>query len=269
MTEDIVLLIKDIVDRAGLDVSLEQIETGLDDTPPAESDRDPWQAEIIGKIEAEQRARGPEAPEGEGRSLMRWGNCYVLSGTVEVEYSGRSSKKYEGGAVLLLKPDHSVVVHGLRGVVPVSYLARAGEVGMRGKEGRLTIEAVAGDERLTVTFLKIEGFERLFREAPAPAPAAVIEKPVTDQVALTKDEKVLEARLKQLRIDLARREGISYLPAVFDNRMLRQVVRQRPKTVEDLRRIKGFGAKRIERYATSLLEAISAAPGDSPVAGPA
>jgi hypothetical protein len=38
---------------------------------------------------------------------------------------------------------------------------------------------------------------------------------------------------------------------------MRQLVRQRPRTLEDLKQVKGFGAKRIERYAESVLKTIN------------
>jgi hypothetical protein len=257
MTEEIVLLIKDIVDKAGLNISLEQIETGLSNIPEAGPDYDPYLEEVIKKIEEEQKAKGTDAEDARGYSMLDWGNCYVISGPAELEYSGRTVKKYQGDAMLLLKPDNSIVVHGPHGVNPVSYMVRAKEIWSRGKEGRFTVEAIAGDERLMITFLKMEGFDSLFREERLAAAKSVAKK-----IPLTEEDKALEARLKKLRIDLANKEGISYLPAIFDNRMLYQLISQRPKTLDELRHIRGFGAKRLERYAASVLETINGVAGD-------
>ena len=63
--------------------------------------------------------------------------------------------------------------------------------------------------------------------------------------------------MRKLRIELAQREGISFLPAVYDNKTMHQLVRLKPKTLEELKQVKGFGTKRIERYATSVLETIN------------
>jgi hypothetical protein len=259
MTDEIVSLIKDIVDKAGLDISIQQIETGLNDIADDEPKEDPLVVEIIRKIEEKQKAKRTDKAEDKGNSMMGWDNCYFVSGPARLEYSGRTTKSYEGDAALLLKPDHSIVVHGLRGVNPVCYMARAKEIWSRGKGGQFTIEAVAGGERLIVTFLKIEGFDSLFREERLAEAAPVL---AADRIELTAEEKTLEARLKQLRIYLAGREGISYLPAVFDNRMIYQLVRQKPKTLEELKQIRGFGKKRIERYAASVLETINGGGGN-------
>lgn len=255
-------MLKDILDKAGVEISMEQLEAGLnamvDDSPK----EDPWLDEVIRKIEEERKAKGADAEDSKGMSMLDWGNFYVVSGPASVEYNGRTVKKFEGDTVLVLKPDNSIVVHGLHGIKPVSYLSRADEIWSRGKNGTFTMEAIAGNDRLTVTFQKMCAFESLFKELPREAKKPRVEKPPAgkpaeeDEIALTEEEKALRTRLKKLRIELAHTNGISFLPAVFDNRMLYALVKQRPVTTDELKKVKGFGEKRVERYGDTILQAI-------------
>ncbi len=261
MTDEFVQMLKDILDKAGVEISIEQLETGLnamvDDSPK----EDPWLDEVIRKIEEERKKNNADATDNKGISMKGWGNCYVVSGPAVVEYNGRTVKKFEGDAVLMLKPDNSIVVHSLHGVNPVSYLARAGEIWSRGSNGTFTVEAIAGDDRLTITFLKMSAFESLFKELSTETKKPrtgkpLTEKPAVEKIAMTGEEKVLEVRLKKLRIDLAHGNGITFLPAVFDNRVLYTLVKQRPATRDELKKVKGLGEKRIEKYGDTILQAI-------------
>jgi len=74
--------------------------------------------------------------------------------------------------------------------------------------------------------------------------------------ALSDEERTLESQLKQLRLQLAKERGINYLPAVYDNRMLRQLIRQKPRSIEELRQVQGFGTKRLELYGSRILQAL-------------
>jgi len=260
MTDEFVQMLKDILDKAGVEISIEQLEAGLnamvDDSPK----EDPWLDEVIRKIEEERKAKGADAEDSKGMSMLDWGNFYVVSGPASVEYNGRIVKQFEGYTVLVLKPDNSIIIHSLHGIKPVSYLARADEIWSRGKNGTFTMEAIAGDDRLTVTFRKMCACESLFKELPHEADKHRVEKPSpekpAEEIALTEEEKALRTRLKKLRIDLAHDNGISFLPAIFDNRMLYALVKQRPATKDDLKKVKGFGEKRVERYGDTILQAI-------------
>jgi hypothetical protein len=251
MTDDFTLTIKEILDKAGLDISVEQIEAGLNAMGEEIPDEDPWLDEVIRKIEADRKSQGE--PPAEGRSCKGKGQFLVMSGEVDLEYTGRAHKKYQGNAILLMKPDDSIVVHGLRGVNPVSYIARADDIRFKGKDRKFTVTVIAGSDRLVVTFLRISTFEDLFEKMPLDRKQSSAIQPSTGQTGLTDEEKALEARLRKLRIDLAHREGISFLPAVYDNKTMHQLITQKPKTLEELKQIKGFGSKRIERYAASVL----------------
>lgn len=247
MVDDIGLTVKEILDRIGLGSVGEEINVP-----------DPVLVEYINKLEA-------ESLEAEGYSERReisvkgHGQCFALSGKVHLEYSGQIMKKFEGDAVILIKPDNSLLVHGTRGLSPVSYMARANDIRFKGKEKTLTLVAATDNGRLEVSFLKINAFSCLFKDLPPQEKAETAAVPV----ALTDEEKIIESGLKKLRIDLARSQGITFLPAVFDNRIIHQLIRQRPKNMEDLKNIKGFGAKRSERYGESVLGAINALSGET------
>jgi hypothetical protein len=260
MTDEFTLTIKEILDKAGLDISVEQIESGLNAMGEEIPVEDPWLDEVIRKIEDERKDLGE--PSEEGRSFKGKGQYLAMSGQAELEYSGRASKKYRGEAVLLIKPDDSLVVHGLRGVKPLSYVARADDIRFRGKDRKFTVTAIAGSDKLVMTFLRMSAYENLFEKMPLETVRPPAIQPAVGPFNLTDEEKALEARLRKLRIELARREGISFLPAVYDNRTMHQLIRQRPKTLEELKQIKGFGSKRIERYAASVLETINGGAGD-------
>jgi hypothetical protein len=263
MTDELTLTIKDILEKAGLDVSIEQIGAGLNLMAEKIPDEDPWLDEIIEKIEANRK--DPDKPSENGRSCKGKGQYLVMSGDVELEYSGRAHKRYQGYAILLIKPDDSIVVHGLRGVNPVSYIARADDIWLKGKDKKLTVTAFAGSDRLVLAFLRMSAFENLFEKMPLEKIPPSVAPLDVGQLELTCEEKALEVRLKKLRIDLAHREGISFLPAVFDNKILHQLIRQKPKTLEELKEVKGFGTKRIERYAASVLETINSSVGVRPM----
>ncbi|OPY25233.1 MAG: hypothetical protein A4E28_03276 [Methanocella sp. PtaU1.Bin125] len=261
MTDEFVQMLKEILDKAGVEISMEQLEAGLNAMADDAPKEDPWLDEAFRKIEEERKAKGADEEDHKGISMRDWGNAYVVSGPATVEFNGRTVKKSEGEAVLLLKPDNSIVIHGLHGVKPLGYLARADEIRSRGSNRTFTVEAAAGNDRLTVTFQKICAFESLFKELPRELRRPRTDKPASAKTAdrpdeLSEEEKSLETRLKKLRIDLAQSNGSSYLPAVFDNRMLHALVKLRPATKDELKRVRGFGDKRIEKYGGPILQAI-------------
>ena len=281
MTDDIGLTVKKILDKIGLETVADELNVP-----------DPWLEEYFRTYEAE-RLEAEGYYETRELSVKGGGQCYAISGNVRLEYSGKIAKKYEGDAILFIKPDDSVLVHGIRGLNPICYMARAADIRFMGKEKTLSIEAAAGNDRLSVIFLKVNAFSCLLKGKPPVemaqekvqekakekipeqakektqeyAKEKVLEKaqekipetvqPPAETVVLSEEEKALEARLKRLRIELALGSGITFLPAIFDNKILHQLIRQRPRTVEDLRLIKGFGAKRVERYGERVLQALN------------
>jgi superfamily II DNA helicase RecQ len=108
----------------------------------------------------------------------------------------------------------------------------------------------------------MKAFESLIKKEQLSEENSRNNMPTNEKTALTDEEKALEARLRKLRIDLASRDGITFLPAVYDNKTMLQLVRQRPKNLEELKQVRGFGPKRIERYAGSVLKTINGDTGD-------
>jgi ATP-dependent DNA helicase RecQ len=78
-----------------------------------------------------------------------------------------------------------------------------------------------------------------------------------DSAELSQDDAALLARLKRLRLALARDEQVpAYV--VFSDRTLVDLVRLRPETREQLALAHGVGAKKLERYASAFLAEIRA-----------
>jgi hypothetical protein len=259
MTDELTLTIKEILDKAGLEFSVEQIEAGLAATDKELSEEGSRPNEIAKKFEEN---KVDDNQWKDCQSFKGKGKYYIMSGHVDLEYSGRAHKKYQGDAILLIKPDDCLVVHGMRGVNPVSYIARAEKICLKDQDGHLTVAAWAGTDRLIMTFLKMNQFDNLFENIQTESIKKPAARPTAEKMALTDEEKALEARLRKLRLELARRDDISFLPAIYDNRTMYQLVRQRPRTLEELKQVKGFGTKRVERYAASVLETINSDRGD-------
>ena len=176
--------------------------------------------------------------------------CFCLGeGLASIEYTGRATKARKGEYIVLIKPDNSVIVHGPSGVSPVCYMYHASEIRPYDCQGKIGLMASGKDERLSITFDKMISFQGLFTPLP--------EKRELPGPELTEEEKRLEGSLKSLRKTLALESEIKYLPAIYDNRILLEIVRQKPASVEELGRIKGFGSKRIEKYGQRVIETIA------------
>ena len=260
MVEEFTMMIKDILDKAGLDISLEQIETGLNKMGEEIPGNDPEFEKLLNELD--EKYKNMDFSSDEGQSWKGGGDYLAISGLVELEYTGRAHRNYRGRAMLVIKPDDSLIVHGMKGVNPIGYIARADDIRCKGKDGKLTVRAISGSDQLVVTFVKMYAFESLFEKAPAEEASSSPARTKSTDPALTDDEKALEARLRKLRIDLAHRDGITFLPAIYNNKTMRQLVMHKPKSIEELKQIGGFGAKRIERYAVSVLEVINAGTGE-------
>jgi hypothetical protein len=213
-------------------------------------------SEIVDRIikEHEEKMKDPAyaAEFNKGQDMTGWGLYLAMGGKVELEYSGRAHKNYKGDAVLLLKPDDSIVVHGVRGVAPISYMSRPSEIRGKGKDGQLTISATSGNERLIVTFTEMTSYEDLIRYDNQPEKL----KPVDDWPPYTEEERNLGTELKKLRVKLAFDQRTRYLPAIFNNRMLDELVRRKPRRREEILAIRGFGPKRVEKYSEAILAVV-------------
>ncbi len=81
--------------------------------------------------------------------------------------------------------------------------------------------------------------------------------PPADQFDLTSSEEELFNALKAWRNELAKQEALApYM--IAHNLWLKQMVRARATTVNDLLEIKGFGRSRAEKYGTDILKIIAA-----------
>ena len=67
------------------------------------------------------------------------------------------------------------------------------------------------------------------------------------------------AELRSLRKELAQRDGVPAY-ALFTNEQLAAMARQRPQTADELGRIEGVGASRVEKYATAFLDILRSHP---------
>ena len=91
---------------------------------------------------------------------------------------------------------------------------------------------------------------------PTPAPGETRRERPDD--TLTDDQANLLARLKALRLELAKERGVpAYV--VFHDRSLIDMARRRPRTREAFAEINGVGAAKLEQFAAPFLAAIDAA----------
>jgi ATP-dependent DNA helicase RecQ len=89
------------------------------------------------------------------------------------------------------------------------------------------------------------------------APPVKARRRARDAAALPVGDPALLARLKRLRLELARSEQVpAYV--VFSDRTLADLVNLRPETREQFALAHGVGAKKLERYATAFLAEIRA-----------
>ncbi len=86
---------------------------------------------------------------------------------------------------------------------------------------------------------------------PRPAAGAV------DDPELSAAEEALFQELRELRLELARARGVpAYI--VFNDRVLRDMVRRRPQTPAQLLEVPGVGPTKLERYGDAFLQALDA-----------
>lgn len=255
---NVLLNMKDILMRMGINVPMDEIQADLKNIADCdEHGISPAMYELItrylAKYGSDRYENLDEKKDILGtlsaiRSCMTAG-CFCLGeGLASIEYTGRATKARKGEYVILIKPDNSVIVHGPSGITPICYMNHASEIRPYDCQGKIGLMASGKDERLSIVFDKMISFQGLFTPLP--------EK--RDQMSpdLTEEEQRLEGSLKILRKTLAQENGIKYLPAIYDNRMLLQLVRQKPGSIEELGQIKGFGEKRIEKYGHRVIETI-------------
>ena len=91
---------------------------------------------------------------------------------------------------------------------------------------------------------------------PAP-PARRKARSGEPEAALSEAETALFARLKELRLDLARERGVpAYV--VFSDRSLADMARRRPRNATEFAEVNGVGAVKLKDFAAPFLDAIAA-----------
>ncbi len=79
---------------------------------------------------------------------------------------------------------------------------------------------------------------------------------IKEETNLSEAEKILFEKLRVWRREKAEENGIPvYL--ISTNEQLKEIIRKRPKTFEEIKRINGFGKKKIEKYGKELIEIIT------------
>jgi ATP-dependent DNA helicase RecQ len=127
--------------------------------------------------------------------------------------------------------------------------------------GRLSVDmaAVSGFRLTAASWPVLRGEEavRLRRDPrPAPKPLAASTPKHVEFDFDSEDDQNLWARLRQLRLEIAREADLPPY-AVFHDRTLQEMVITRPRTREDLLGIHGIGATKADRYGDLFLEAIN------------
>lgn len=74
---------------------------------------------------------------------------------------------------------------------------------------------------------------------------------------LNEEEKVIFEKLKMWRRQKAEEEGIPVY-IIATNNELKDLLKQRPKSLEVLKNVRGFGVKKIEKYGKDILGILSA-----------
>lgn len=75
---------------------------------------------------------------------------HVFAGDCTVTYRGDRDRTQRGHVVVVAKPDHTVLVHDVRGYQPVAWLTRAEEVSTDLADESFRLVATAADQTLTV-----------------------------------------------------------------------------------------------------------------------
>lgn len=72
---------------------------------------------------------------------------------------------------------------------------------------------------------------------------------------LEENKEMLRAKLKKYRLEKSRKENCqAYI--IFNDKTLEDILKKCPKTLEELLKVEGFGAKKIEKYGEEILKII-------------
>ncbi|MDX1548515.1 MAG: RQC domain-containing protein, partial [Rhodothermales bacterium] len=114
-----------------------------------------------------------------------------------------------------------------------------------------------GGIRLTPACGPVLKGEQEVRFRVDPKPAKKARKKTSADVALpeTADERSLFEELRQLRLELARQQGVPPY-VVFNDTTLAAMVQERPQTLEAFAALPGVGEVKLQRYGETFLDAI-------------
>jgi replicative superfamily II helicase len=169
------------------------------------------------------------------------GSYLVIAGEAGVEYAGRARDSYEGGVVVLIKPDSSVVVHTDRGVKPRNYMGRAHVIQIKDENG-VRIRAESNGEVLSISFRDVEVYQPHFLQKQDAGAA----------MPVSEDDRALEKALREARNALAREMRVPPY-TIFPDRTIYDLIAKKPETKEELMGVYGIGRIKAEKYGDIIL----------------
>lgn len=205
----------------------------------------------------------------DGIANMRQGIYYIIAGTAHIDYSGRARDSYEGRAVVLVKPDSTIVVHSDSGVKPRNYMGQSGITAFSYTDGHVKIIAENNGEKLSIYFSEVRllstPFDGVCTDIADMPAISNSYKVATQKPELTGRDVAIERALRNMRARLSKDRGIPPY-TIFNDRTLYDLIAKKPKSREDLLNIYGIGVAKAEKYGDMILAALNDG-GQQPQAG--
>ena len=88
----------------------------------------------------------------------------IISANCSVEYKGRISSNLDyGDRIIIIKNDHSVIVHKPKGIMPINYMKEKSEIILNEEEKELVmrVSSIKNKETMTIYFSKIHSVQSL------------------------------------------------------------------------------------------------------------
>ncbi|MCD1293411.1 ATP-dependent helicase [Methanocella sp. CWC-04] len=208
----------------------------------------------------------------EGVVNMRQNTYYVIAGEACVEYTGKTEDLYEGNAIVLIKPDSTVVVHGDSGVKPRNYMgqARISQFSFN-PANNVRIVAENGEEKLSISFRQVALINTPFEDGNAKfsengpgdksKPKESVKSPASKRAGpaikpeLSGIDVDIEKALRALRTSLSK-EMNSPPYTIFNDRTIYDLIAKKPKNKEELLGIYGIGQSRVDKFGDAILSAL-------------
>lgn len=202
----------------------------------------------------------PQRTAEEGTINMQQGIYYIIAGTASVEYSGRAQDSYDGHAVVLVKPDSTIVVHTDSGVKPRNYMSGAHieEFAMNGGGSTINIRASGNEEALSIRFSEVSLINMPFSSEAEPRKegAGHAKPPIRPGGNLSGKDAEIEKALRNMRLSISREKSVPPY-TVFGDRTIYDLIAKKPQNKKELLDIYGIGEAKAEKYGDLILEAIS------------